>query len=345
MSATPGADVAAGLPPSHRERMFQAMERRKLGESDIYVSPLGLGCWQFAQGNGLISGYWAAMEQPEIDSVVKTALDGGINWFDTAEAYGRGTSERALAAALRANDVAPGDVVVATKWMPVLRFAGSIGRTIDDRIDALRPFHIDLHQIHNPASFSSIAKQMSEMAELVSRGAIRTVGVSNFSARQMREAHRELAGLGIPLVSNQILFNLLDRSIEENGVLETAKELGITLIAYSPLAQGLLTGKFHADPTLIKKRSGPRKFLPRFRRLERTEPLVKRLESLAEQHDVSPAQIALNWTVNVHGETVVAIPGASSPEQAKSNAACLEFRLADDEITELSELGTRVSKS
>lgn len=221
---------------------------RTLGRSGIAVSPIGLGCMQFSQGQGLIGGMMRNLDQATVDAIVRTSLDGGVNWFDTAELYGGGRSEQALAAALLANQKRDGDVVVATKWNPFLRGAASIGGTIGARKQALAPFHIDLHQVHQPLSFSSVESQMNAMADLVAAGEVRAVGVSNFSERAMRAAHAALTKRGLTLASNQMQYSLLARGIERNGVLAAAKELGITIIAYSPLAQGLLAASSTTIP-------------------------------------------------------------------------------------------------
>jgi aryl-alcohol dehydrogenase-like predicted oxidoreductase len=184
--------------------------------------------------------------------MVEISLEGGINWFDTAEIYGNGASEKALAAALKDIGKKPGEIIVATKWWPMFRFASNIAKTIDQRIAALAPYPIDLYQVHQPWGFSNEKAEMEAMARLVKEQKIRYVGVSNFSAAKMRSAWEALQKHGIQLVSNQVRYSLLDRKIESNGILQTAKELGITIIAYSPLAQGLVTGKFHDNPELLK---------------------------------------------------------------------------------------------
>jgi len=318
---------------------------RRLGESDLRVSPIGLGCWQFSGGQGLAGSYWPALPEERELEIVRASLAGGVNWFDTAEAYGGGSSERALAWALRTLEQRPGDAVVATKWRPFFRTARSILRTIGERLDSLEGYPIDLHQIHAPMSLSSIPAQMRAMAVLLREGRIRSVGVSNFSASQLAVAHRSLQDEGFALVSNQVRFSLLDRSIESNGVLDTARELGISIIAYSPLAQGLLTGKFHANPELLESVTGVRKWLRalRPRRLEETAPLITELERMAAAYGVTAAEVALNWVVSVHGNAVVAIPGASTPAQARLNARAQGFRLTDAEIRRLSEISRSVS--
>jgi aryl-alcohol dehydrogenase-like predicted oxidoreductase len=315
-------------------------ERRRLGRTSIEITPIGLGCWQFSSGFGFVGGFWEALGQEAVNEIVGTGLAGGIDWFDTAEAYGRGRSEQALSRALTANGRKSGDVVVATKWWPILRTAGSIGATIDERLRCLGGFAIDLHQVHQPFSFSSVEAEMEAMAALVGAGKIRAVGVSNFSARQMRRAHAALARHGIPLASNQVRYSLVARGVETNGVLAAARELGITVIAYSPLGQGLLSGRFHDEPALITKRVGPRRYMPLFRAsgLARTRPLVDELRRIAAARGATPSQVALNWLVHFHGETVVAIPGASRPRHAEEAAGVMGFRLSPEELGRLDEL-------
>jgi len=315
------------------------MNKRRLGKSDIEITPIGLGCWQFSQGGNFIGRAWESLPQEAITSVVDTALKSGINWFDTAEAYGKGQSERSLAAALTTLGVKPGSVTVATKWFPFFRTARSIASTIETRIACLAPYPIDLYQIHQPVSFSPIPAQMKEMAKLVKAGKIRTVGISNFSAKQMEIAHTALASEGVTLVSNQVRFNLLDRSIERNGILATAKKLGVTIIAYSPLAQGVLSGRFHEDPSLAKKVSFMRKAVGRLgpAALERTRPLIDELRLIARAHGVSISQIALAWEVSFHEDTVVAIPGASRPAQAEQSAGALAIKLSTAEMARIDE--------
>jgi aryl-alcohol dehydrogenase-like predicted oxidoreductase len=178
------------------------------------------------------------------------------------------------------------------------------------------------------------------MADLVEARKIRAVGVSNFSATRMRRAHAALEKRGIPLASNQVKFSLVDRGIESNGILAAARELGVTIIAYSPLGQGILSGKFHADPGLIRSRPGPRRHMSLFRPsgLARTRPLVDELQQIAAARGVTPSQVALNWLLHFHGETVVAIPGASRPRHAEEAAGAMAFRLTDEEMARLDEL-------
>lgn len=317
------------------------MELRRLGTTDIEITPIGLGCMQFA-GSDLTSRlYRRAVEQDTVTSVVKTALDGGINWFDTAEMYGKGHSERALTTGLRDSGVGPGGVRIATKWTPYIRSAGNIGKTISNRLEALQGYPIDLYQIHLPTgSVSSHSAQLKEMVALLRAGKIRSVGVSNFSAQQMTKAHEILASEGITLASNQVEVSLHQRRIETNGVLDAARRLGITLIAFSPLASGLLTGKFHDNPELVKNLGPIRRAVNSFssKTLEKTAPLIRELRHVGNSYGVSATQVALNWVTNFYEHTVVAIPGASAPRHTKESAGSMEFRLTDKELAKLAEL-------
>jgi aryl-alcohol dehydrogenase-like predicted oxidoreductase len=315
------------------------MQKRRLGKTDIEITAIGLGCWQFSQAANMMGRAWDNISQEAITSVVDAARRGGISWFDTAEAYGKGRSEQTLSAALSALSVQPGSVVIATKWFPFFRTSRSIAKTIETRLACLAPYPIDLYQIHQPVSFSPIPEQMKEMAKLLRAHKIRSIGVSNFSAQQMILAHDVLASEGIELASNQVRFNLLDRSIERNGVLSAAKNLGITIIAWSPLAQGILTGRFHEDPGAVRKVSRMRRLMNRMGAagLERSRPLVDELRLVARSHGVSVAQAALNWTVSFHGETVVAIPGGSKPSHAEQSAGAMGFTLSAAESARIDE--------
>jgi aryl-alcohol dehydrogenase-like predicted oxidoreductase len=313
---------------------------RRLGKSDVEISPLGLGCWQFSEGSmGLTSvgWYWPALEPAVVDAIVQRSLKGGINWFDTAEAYGDGRSERQTARALQAAGKKPGEVVIATKWNPAGRFASSIGGTIDERLACLAPYPIDLHQVHQPMGFSSVEAEMQAMGALVKAGKIRSVGVSNFNQQRMRRAHAELATLGLPLAANQVRYNLLDRKIERSGLIAAAKELGVTIIAYSPLEQGLLSGKFHDDPSLVKN-TGVRRFLPQFRNLAKSQPLINELKAIAKAYGATPSQVALAWMLQFHGDTVVAIPGASKEKHADENVGAMGLKLTQAELQKIDQL-------
>lgn len=313
------------------------IKRRQLGQTDIYVSPVGLGCWQFSEGKGGALGSWDPVSEQETNAIVQASLDGGINWFDTAELYGFGRSERAIAKALKLAGKHDDDVVVATKWNPFGRTARSITRTIADRQTCLNGYTIDLHQIHGPMALTTRKAEMNAMADLVDAGKIRSVGISNYNAQQMKQAHAALAARGLMLTANQVRYSLLDRSIESNGVLDTAKKLGVTVIAYSPLGMGLLTGKFHQNPELLNSRPTLRRRELR-RKLESSQELIQALDKIAQAHGVTASQVALNWLINVHGDIVVVIPGASKERHARQNVGAMTFTLTDSELARLDRL-------
>ncbi|MBU4174572.1 MAG: aldo/keto reductase [Actinobacteria bacterium] len=320
-----------------------SIRRRRLGRTDIEITPIGLGTWQFAEGKGVDRFMYKGLDPEVTQEIVKTVIDGGINWFDTAEGYGWGRSERALSSALSAAGIADEDIVVATKWFPLFRTAESIRKTIDKRKRCLEGYTIGLHQVHNPTSLSSVEAQMDAMADLVDSSQIRSVGVSNFSTRRMRRAHAALERRGLPLASNQVKVSLLDRHIEKNGVLEAAKELGMTIIAWSPLEMGVLTGKFHKDPGLLKSRPIGRRFYLR-RQLKRSAHIIEALEEIASAHGVTPAVVALSWLVNFYGETVVAISGATKVNHAEQNVMAMELELSKREMEHLDELSHKFNR-
>jgi aryl-alcohol dehydrogenase-like predicted oxidoreductase len=174
---------------------------------------------------------------------------------------------------------------------------------------------------------------MELMADAVEEGKVKAVGVSNYSAEQMRTAHAALAKRGIPLASNQVEYSLLHRQPEVNGVLDACRELGVTLIAYQPLASGALTGKYRAGV----RPTGFRRFLPYFRGkgVEAVEPVVNLLREIGERYAKNPAQVALRWLIE--NERVLPIPGAKNGQQAADNAGALLFSLTQAEIEELNQ--------
>lgn len=257
----------------------------------------------------------------------EASVAAGVTLFDTASMYSGGASERRL------GELAQGkDVVIATKFPP-----GPFSRTedmpqaLDASLARLGRSWVDLYQHHFPSSRVSIPKLMDLMADAVEAGKIKAVGVSNYSAEQMRIAHAALAKRGIPLASNQVQYSLLHRQPEVNGVLDACHELGVTLIAYQPLASGALTGKYVTGD----RPTGFRRFMGSFRGKgrEAVVPVVALLREIGERYAKSPAQVALRWLIE--NEAVLPIPGAKNGEQASQNAAALTFRLTSQEIDAL----------
>ena len=157
----------------------------------------------------------------------------------------------------------------------------------------------------------------------------------------MRRAHQALAKRGLPLAVNQVHYSLLHREIETDGTLETAKELGVTIVAYSPLAWGLLSGKYHKNPDLLKSKPFfQRQRIQRY--FESSRPLINVLGEIAEKHNATLSQVALNWLVNFNGETVVAIPGAKKAHQAEESTRALHFKLSKDEMEQIDQLSRSI---
>ena len=313
--------------------------RRSLGQTDLHISPIGLGVMQFAGGRGMFKAMFPIVPDNIKNKIIRRALEGGINWFDTAEMYGRGNSEQGLAAALKTLGKQDDEVIVGTKWFPIFRTAKSIYRTIDDRLRYLDGYTIDLYMVHQPWGFSSLEAEMNAMADLAEDGKIRSVGVSNFNADQMRRAHDALAKRGLPLAVNQMQYSLLYRNIETNGVLDTAKELGITIVAWSPLASGILSGRYHDNPEIYDQLPFARKVMMR-NKIKDSGPIIEALKVFAQKYDATAAQVALNWIVNFHGDTVVAIPGASKVHQAEESTGVMKFKLSDEEMALLDTLSS-----
>jgi aryl-alcohol dehydrogenase-like predicted oxidoreductase len=309
---------------------------RHLGKTDIMVSPIGLGVMELAGGGGLLGRMFPVIPQEEKNAIIKAALDGGINFFDTAELYGAGISESSLAAGLKAAGKADGEVVIETKWSPFMRTARNIPVSIENRLRFLGGYSIANYMVHQPVSFSSPEDEMNAMADLVEAGKIRSVGVSNFNAARMRRAHAALAKRGLPLAVNQMRYSLLHREIETNGVLETAKELGVTIVAYTPVERGLLSGKYHKNPELLEKLSGVRKSMMKSG-VERTRTLISVMENIASHHAATIAQVALNWLIHFNGESVVTIPGATKVSQVQDCAGALRFELSFEELMRLDQ--------
>lgn len=312
------------------------MSLKQVGLSNIMFSKIGLGCWQFSKNTGFAGSFWPKLSDEDTLDIIKISLKGGVNWFDTAELYGWGKSEESLSLALKKLNVHHDSNFIATKWWPLFRTSKSIKKTIQKRLDFLNKYPITLHQVHMPLGFSSIEKEMNAMADLVNEGMIKHVGVSNFNQHQMIRAYNALEKRGIHLTSNQMEYSILNRRIEYNGVLETAKKLGISIIAYSPLSQGIATGKFHENPDLIKR-------LHRWRRLKLNRkglsltnslPVINELKNIAKKHNATPAQIALNWIVSFHQNTF-AIPGATNHKQAQENIKSMKIFLSNKELDKL----------
>lgn len=298
------------------------------------IPALGVGTW--AWGDSFFWSYGKDYTESDLKAAFDASIAAGVNFFDTAEVYGLGESERLIGRFLRQTDQS---ALIATKYFPLpWRFsAKSVSETLSDSLDRLQMDEIDLYQVHMPLDFFMGQKTlMNALANEVKQGRIRAVGVSNYSAKQMEEAHRYLAERGVPLAVNQVQYSLLHRNIETNGVLEMARQLNVNILAYSPLAQGLLTGKYSAKGDETPE--GARKLNPRFSKqgLTRIELVLQTLKAIAEAHNKTPAQVALNWLICVGN--VVPIPGAKNAHQASQNAGALGWSMTPEEHERLARV-------
>jgi aryl-alcohol dehydrogenase-like predicted oxidoreductase len=313
-------------------------DRIRLGRSDLEVPRLGVGAmtWGSPSGRsrwGPAKLAYGGTAGPEDEQLAFTAsLSAGVDLFDTAAMYSGGASERRL------GELAEGrSVVVATKFPPGwLSKADAFPDALDQSLLRLRRSTIELYQHHFPSRRVSIPALMGFMADAVAAGKVRATGVSNYSAAQLRIAYAALAERGIPLASNQVEYSLLHRAPEVNGVVDACRELGITLIAYQPLAMGVLTGKYRPGD----RPKGIRRFGRYFRGhgLEKAQPVLALLREIGDGHARTAAQVALRWLIEQEG--VLPIPGAKDGRQAAGNAGALSFSLVAAEIQALDRATT-----
>jgi aryl-alcohol dehydrogenase-like predicted oxidoreductase len=302
-----------------------------LGRTNLRVSRIGIGAMVWGdmstapRWNPARNAYGPTSTAEEQRQALEESLAAGVNFVDTAAMYGKGASER------RVGELTAGrDVVVATKFpFGLFSRAGSLPATLEGSLARLQRTSIDLYQIHFPVRWMSIPTLMNLMADAVEAGKIRAVGVSNYSAEQMRTAHDQLAQRGQVLASNQVQYSLLHRGPETDGVLDACRELGVTLIAYMPLASGALTGKYSA----ANRPAGWRRYGRSFRGETMVE-LTRLLGEIGDDHDRSPSQVALRWLIQQ--DDVLPIPGAKNATQAAQNAGALTFTLDEAEVEALS---------
>ena len=307
---------------------------------ELKVAPLGVGAW--AWGTTRLWGYGKEYDRSDVGRAFRASMAEGVTFFDTAEMYANGASERIIGEILREGGF-EGTPLIATKFAPLPYRLGakSLLGAVDKSLERLGIETIDLYQIHFHSPILKINALMDALAETVKAGKVRSVGVSNYDADQMQRAHDRLASHGVSLASNQVEYSLLHRAPETNGVLEACRDLGVTLIAYSPIAKGLLTGKYGPGvgrPAGLVRRMG-RSFGEQ--NLKRIEPVVNILREIGEAHNKQPAQVALNWLIT--RRSAFPIPGAKNEHQARQNAGALGWQMTGEEAEklELATLGWR----
>ncbi len=291
----------------------------------LHEIEFGLGAW--AWGDRVFWSYGKTHTDEDIKQAFDTSIEAGINFLDTAEVYGQGRSETLIGEFLKTTKV---PVMVATKFMPFpwrMR-KSSLMNALKHSLDRLGLPSVDLYQIHWPFPLFPVEHWVEALADAKQKGLTRTVGVSNYNKNQMQRAYTVLAKYDIPLASNQVEYSLLDRRIEKNGVMQRANELGIRIISYSPLAKGILTGKYSSEnpPPGIRGRqySGI---------LKKIQPLLKLMTEIGQDlGGKTQAQIALNWLIC---KGTMPIPGAKNARQAEMNAGSLGWRLSEDQVKSL----------
>jgi aryl-alcohol dehydrogenase-like predicted oxidoreductase len=286
----------------------------------VRLSAIGVGTWQFGSGEW---GYGEDYARSTAVEIVRRALDLGVNLIDTAEIYGMGKSERIVGEAVADRRE---EAFLATKVFPVMPLSPVVQWRGVQSAKRLGVQHIDLYQVHWPNPLVAVPTTMNGMRALQDVGLVNHVGVSNFSADHWRRAENTL---GRPVLSNQVQYSLACRKPDgPGGSVPYAQEHDRLVIAYSPLAQGLLGGRYDVDnPPSGSARAGNPLFLPQ--NLEAARGLIDALREIADIHGATPAQVALAWVIR--RPNVVAIPGASSVEQLESNCAAADLELSDDE--------------
>ena len=292
------------------------------------ISKIGLGTWQFgAKEWGYGEGYAGSVAR----DIVRRAVDLGVTLFDTAEVYGLGRSERILGEALGERR---GSVFLATKLLPILPVAPVVEQRAVASANRLGTRLLDLYQVHGPNPLVSDGTTMRGMRALQRVGLVAEVGVSNYSLARWQAAEE---ALGARVLSNQVRYSLVDRAPEKD-LLPFAAGANRVVIAYSPLAQGLLSGRYDRfNRPANRVRAGNPLFLPE--NLDLANELIEVLREVAGAHQATPAQVALAWVIR--HPAVTAIPGASSVEQLERNVAAADIELADDEYAALSAASDR----
>lgn len=304
-----------------------------LGQTGIKISPIGIGIMQ-----------WGDMEidqstqenNKNVLEIYQASIIAGINFFDTAEAYGSGMSEMHLGKCLKDH---PSNIVVATKFMPYpWRLSkGELRKALSRSLNRLGLSRVDLYQMHWPFPPVPVQSWMEAMADVIADGLITSVGVSNYSPSQVLLAYKTLEKHHIPLASNQVKYSLLDRRPEQSGLLDLCRKLGVTIIAYSPLEKGILTGKYTPDnlPT------GFRSWRYGRNNIAKIMPLLYILHQIGEaHHGMTSSQVALNWLAC---KWAVPIPGARSKNQAEENSGALGWQLSEEEVAILDKVSREVA--
>jgi len=310
------------------------MNKRQLGNSDLQITPVGFGAWAIGGGNWDYG--WGPQDDQDSIGAIQRALDFGVNWIDTAPAYGLGRSEEIVARALKGRADKP---YIFTKceirWSPdrTLYYtlkAASVRQEVEDSLRRLQVDVIDLYQIHWPDPVEEFEEGWATMAQLQQEGKVRWIGVSNFNVEQMRLVQRIA-----PITSLQPPYSLLEQEIEKEA-LPFCKDNNIGVIAYSPMASGLLTGSMTPERVAAMPEDDWRKTSGEFQmpRLARNMELAALLGRIGERHNRSAGAVAVAWTLR-RPVVTGAIVGARRASQVDSSFAGGTFTLSDADIAEI----------
>jgi aryl-alcohol dehydrogenase-like predicted oxidoreductase len=301
-----------------------------LAGTGVHVPALGVGTWAWGDAKTWGMGtYDASLSEATIREAWEVSIDAGATFFDTAEVYGDGESERIIGRLLAADPDRAAKVQLATKFMPVpwkVNVRGALVASLRASLDRLGVERVDLYQIHGPISLRGHAALAEALAEAHQQGLVRTVGVSNYSVRETRSIAAQLRTRGLRLATNQIELSLLRRVPETGGLLAACRELGVVPLAYSPLGQGRLTGKYSAS----NPPPGNRGFSAH--PMEVVDGIVAELRRIGDAHAKTPSQVALNWII---AKGAIPIPGAKNGQQAAENAGALGWSLDDADVAAL----------
>jgi aryl-alcohol dehydrogenase-like predicted oxidoreductase len=304
-----------------------------LAGTDVSIPLLGVGTWAWGDRSTWgMGGYDADLTIGSIEGAWDASIDAGVTLFDTAEIYGGGESERIIGQMRVRDEARAASVVLATKFMPSpwkVNVRHALLKALRASLGRLGVSTVDLYQIHGPVSLRSHAALADALAAAHEGGLVKAVGVSNYSVKETRSMAAALDKRGLRLATNQIEFSLLRRSPETGGLLAACAELGVVPLAYSPIGQGRLTGKYSAAHPPPGKRNFSN------HPMETVDAVVGQLRTIGEKHGgKTPSQVALNW---VMAKGAVPIPGAKSAAQAEENAGALGWRIDDDDLAVLDQ--------
>lgn len=295
---------------------------------------IGTGTW--AWGDRFVWGYGNKYHEEDIVEAFQESIKNNVVFFDTAEVYGQGKSESFLGKLIPSSKIPP---KIATKIMPFPWRLGkqALRRALKGSLGRLGVEKVALYQMHWPLPLIPVESWMKQMAEVCSEGLIDAIGVSNYGLEKTKKSVEALKKLGYPLASNQLEYHLLERRIEKNGLMQYCNENGIKVIAYSPLAMGILSGKY--TPENPPKGARASQYNHEF--LIKIQPLIKMLKKFGQDHDGKTAsQVALNWVIC---KGALPIPGAKNTKQAAENAGATGWRLTEQEVKQLEEMSETVS--